>query len=423
MKKIIQYLRINIVVIIILATIVFAGCDTGNNSADINRSYDAIKKEYANNSTNSEIAFIYNAINNDISEYPNKVPDFVDLPIECLIDAVESDERINIEYIADDNYDNGIIVAQEPEAGAPWDNGGAVNLTVNRKYSDINSYWGYMSKSSDNNYLLSSSNREGAIWADGQKLVDDEIVKLYVDDGVVYYNNPSGVYKLSSHNVKQILEENILIYKVINNKLYYIKNGGKLYCYNMNDNTDTLVYNEPTMLFLVNSNYITCWKPHDVFILDKENYTVIKELHFEGSITGCYHSNENVYVLEMEHTTEQKHLITKYNITQNTKTTVFESDQVATNLLAVDDKIVFLNAVDNQLGFRYIDTENMDDKYFPIENYDVTKLNKKINDFMFDGHQIIYNEIDSSADMSTFYSISIFTGEKKKIGSFAVGDE
>ena len=97
MKKIDAVLKISLVVIITLGTIVFAGCNTDSNSVDINSSYDAIKKEYANNPSNTEIAFIYNAINGKISEYPKTVPDFINLPIECLIDTVGADERVNIE--------------------------------------------------------------------------------------------------------------------------------------------------------------------------------------------------------------------------------------------------------------------------------------------------------------------------------------
>ncbi len=193
-------LGIIIGVVTVTATLVLAGNvynksaninnsnDTAN-TADINSSYDAIITAHDEDPSNSEISFIYDAINNQISGYPKTVPDFTHLPIDCIIDAIGTSERIHIEYTDYDNYENGIVISQEPAAGAAWDDGVFVNLTVNRKYSDINSTClrGNIGESSGKLYLLATTNNreKGTIWADGEKSADGEITRLYVDNGNV----------------------------------------------------------------------------------------------------------------------------------------------------------------------------------------------------------------------------------------------
>lgn len=268
MKKLMQYLKVLVAVIIVLETIVLAGCNTVNHTANINSSYDAIKTAYAKDPSNSEIAFIYDAINNQISEYPKTVPDFINLPIVSIIDAIGADERIHIDYANDDNYENGIIIAQEPKAGDLWDDGVVVNLTVNRKYSAVNSKWSNMSLSLDKLYLLSGYfdndyNLRGTIWADEEKLIDGEITRIYAENGNVYYNDGNEVNRLNGESVLQVPGQERLYYAVMDEKIYYIDEEedneyNKLYCYNIDSKTSTLI-NEGRMLFIVSSDYIICW--------------------------------------------------------------------------------------------------------------------------------------------------------------------
>lgn len=416
MKKKISVLRIVVIVIIVLETIVLAGCNTVNNTANINSSYDAIKAAYANNSSNSEVSFIYDAINNKISEYPKIVPDFINLPVDSIVDAIDKDKRINIEYADDDNYQNGIIIAQEPKAGAAWDDGVIVNLTVNRKYRDIKSQWGYMSESLDKLYLLTNTDIAkgiGQIWSYGEKLADGEMIKLYVDNGNVYYNDRRGVNKLDAEGASQVLGKYILTYTVINEKIYYVDRDtdGKLYCYNMNDKSNSPVTNEPVMFFYVNSDYIVCWNPHDIFIVDNESYKLIKAIHYKNTITGCSLDKDNVYFVQTTFNDKGrgKSEIIKYNIKQDTQITVSDSGELVSNILAIDDKIVFFQYLDNQIGIKYMDMRNMENEYFTSDD-DISDMNDDVIDILFDGQQIIYEKEDR-----TFYSICIFTGETKKI--------
>lgn len=425
MKKKMLFLRIVVIVIVALETLVLAGGVIVNNAVDINNSYDAIKAAYVINHiplnnflfSNNEIAFIYDAINNKISEYPKTVPDFINLPIDILIDAIDMDERIHIAYADDDNYENDIIIAQAPEAGALWEDGVIVTLTVNRRYSDIISKFGYMSESLGNLYLLSKTDivnkKRGVILSNGKKLVDNEMIKLYVNNGNVYYNDRSGVYKLSTEGASQVLEKQIYSYAVIDEKIYYTdKEDGKLYCYNMTDKATSLVIDEQIIFFYVNSDYIVCHNPHDIFILDHKSFTMIKNMHYENFITGCSLDNDNVYILEMEYIGigEQKSKITKYNIKQDELTDIFNANEMVSTLLAIEDKIIFSHyTADNQLVFQYINMRNMENKVYTVD-VDIHDAEAGIADILFDGQKIIYK-----TEGQAFYSICIFTGKIKKI--------
>lgn len=422
MKKKLLFLKIAVIVILVLETIVLAGGIIVNDIVDINSSYDAIKTAYVINqipfnsfmSSNSEISFIYDAINNKISKYPKTVPNFINLPIDSLSDAIDNDERINIEYADDDNYENGIIISQEPKAGAAWDDGITVNLTINRKYSSINSQWGYMSESLGKLYFLTSAynSDSGTIWADSEKLEENKMIKLYVDNGNIYYNDRGGVNKLNEKGALKVLERTSLIlnYAVLNEGIYYIdREDGKLYHHNMKDKTNLPVTNMPVMLFSVNTDYIMCWSPHDIFVLDAKSYKVIKSMHYKSIITGCSLDNDNVYILQykVDDNNVESREITKYNIKEDEQVTIFESNEGVSGLFAIDDKIIFIQYFDDRVGFRYINMRTMEEKFFIIKHYDILDID--INDILFDGQRVIYK-----SDLA-FYSISIFTGEIKKI--------
>jgi len=422
MKKSMQYLRIVLIVIIVLEAIILAGCNTVNNTADINSSYDAIKAACVNNSSNSEISFIYDAINNRISGYPKTVPDFINLPVDSIIDAIDTDERIHIEYANDDNYQNGIIIAQEPKAGAAWDDDVIVNLTVNRKYSSINSKNGSIGLSLDKLYLLpiyydnkyKPYKTIGAIWADGEKLIEGELSRLYVDKGNVYYNEGREIKRLNGESILKLPGDKPLYCAVINEKIYYLNQdkNDKLYCYNINDKTNTLIYDEPVIIIVNSDDYIIYRNAHNIFILDNTSYTIIKHIHCEELITDFSLDNDNLYFVKsiINDKGEDKFELTKYDIKQDTQKTVFESNELTSNILAIDDKIVFLQAVENKIGIRYIDMKNMENNFFTVENDDRLDSSGNVIDILFDGQRIIYEKQDQ-----TFYSICIFTGETKKL--------
>ncbi|MBT3320065.1 MAG: PASTA domain-containing protein [Clostridia bacterium] len=426
MKKIDAVLKISLVVIITLGTIVFAGCNTDSNSVDINSSYDAIKKEYANNPSNTEIAFIYNAINGKISEYPKTVPDFINLPIECLIDTVGADERVNIEYIADEDYDNGLIIAQEPKSGEKWVDGAELTLTVNRKLSDINCKVGHMCVSSGKPYFVvtyrdSDNNRRGAIWADEGVIVNDEISRIYADNGSVYYNDQSGVRKLNGESVLELSVEDPPYFLVNDEKIYYFyKEEAGIYCYNMNDRSNSLIHDEFT-LFIANSDYIIFQYIYDIIILDSKNNTVVKQIHsdkIEKIIADFSLDGDNLYyvlITYYENGKEKSELI-KYSIEKDTHTTVMETSELVSDIYTVDDKIVYSSYVDDSFGIKYVDMRTMRSKFYNLET-DIAY------DLLFDGQQIIYTDKDYTTMTLEIYSISVFTGETKKIGSFAFGYE
>lgn len=450
MKKLTQYLRIVVIFILVLEAVISAGCNTVNNTAvnssnnaantadidstndatntadingsngtintaDINSSYEAIKKAYADNPSNSEISFIYDAINNEISEYPKTVPDFIDLPIECIIDAIDTDAKIHIEYADDDNYENGIIIAQEPKKGAAWDDGVVVNLTVNRKYSSINSKQGYMGESLGKLSLLTTTYNgdTGTIWADGEKLVEGEITRIYADNGNVYYNDGSGVNRLNTKGVSKVLEKKTIQHVVNNENIYYrdIENeDGNFYCYNMNDKTDSLIYDGKVMFLYANSDYIICYSPHDIFILDNESYKIIKKIHSEKMIVDCSLDKNKLYFVQKTYSSNGKDRVelTKYSIKQDEQITILDSNEPIGSIFAADDKIILIQYLNkNEAGFRYIDMRNIENKFFTIDNDFFESI---IIDILFDGQRIIYEKEDG-----TFYSISIFTGETKKI--------
>ena len=414
-----------VIVIVAIEILVLAGGFIANNAGDINRSYRAIRSAYVFNHiplnnflyAKDEITFIYDAINNKISKYPKNVPNFINLPIDSIIDAIGADERFHIDYTNDDNYENGVIIAQEPKADEFWDDGVVVTLTVNRKYSDIKSIWGYMSQSSGSLYWLSNTDTGiwgGAIWKDGTKIADDEITRIYVNNGNVYYSDNNAVYQLTAEGVLQeVLGKQTRRYYVINEKIYYIDDDQdlRLYCYNMNDKTTSLVFDEPIMFFYINSDYIVCNIIHDVFILDTESYTVIKELHSEDTYVGCSLDNDNVYVLETEFTddiTKSRSRITKYDLKNDEQTEIFNSFEWVSGLLAIDDKIIFIHyTADYQMEFQYINTITMENKFFSSA---IDIFGPDVGDILFDGQKIIYKQDDA------FYSICIFTGKTKKIG-------
>jgi len=149
-----------------------------------------------------------------------------------------------------------------------------------------------------------------------------------------------------------------------------------------------------------------------MFLFDIKSYTLINAIHFENIITGFSLDQDNVYILEMEYISnaEENHKITKYNITQDTQTTIYDTNEMVSNIFAIDDKIVFLNYVDNQVGIRYIDMRSMENKFINIEA-DLTMSDDDVMDILFDGQQIIYETRDRR-----FYLICIFTGEIKEIG-------
>jgi outer membrane protein assembly factor BamB len=193
-------------------------------------------------------------------------------------------------------------------------------------------------------YFDTDHNQRGTIWANGKKLSDGEITRIYVDNGNVYYNDLSGVYLLNAEGASQVLGVETLRYAVADEKIYYAGDGNRLYCYNMNDKTNTLVFDGPLMFFHVDSDYIVCHSPHDIFILDTKSYTVIKEIHSEDFTVGCSVDNDNVYVLEIEFTddiTKSISRITKYDMEQDEQTEIFYSYETVSGLLAIDDKIIF----------------------------------------------------------------------------------
>jgi len=431
MKKKMGFLKIIVIVVVALEILVLAGGFVANNAADSNRSYRAIKTAQVFNYVplnnflyaKDEIAFIYDAINNKISGYPTNVPNFINLPIDSIIDAVSADERVHIEYVKDDNYDNGVIIAQEPEAGKLWGDGVVVNLTVNRKYNDIQSMWGYMGESSGKLYLLADkyNSREGTIWKDGEKLIETEMIKLCIDNGNIYYLDYSGVNRLDAQGVSQVLAVKTLRYKVFDEKIYYAGEDGFLYCYDLNDKTNTLVFDGPLMFFHVNSDYIVCHTPHDVSILDTQSYIVIKEMHCEDLISGCSLDRDNVYISETEFIdddiTKTRSRITKFNLKQDEQTEIFYSYEDVFDLIAIDDKIIFTRfTTDYQQEFQYIDTRTMENKFF-APGIDMFS-EKNIDDILFDGQKIIYKTSNwkDGAKEQEVYSICIFTGEIKKIG-------
>lgn len=407
------FLGIIIGVVTVIATLVLAG-NVFNKTANINSSYDAIKAAHAQNPSNSEISFIFDAINNKITEYPKTVPDFTGLPIESIIDAIGKSERIYIEYTDDDNYENGIIIAQDPAAGAAWSDGVVVGLTVNRKYSSFNDKLGYMSESLGKLYILTSSdnNDMGTIWADGEKLADGEIGRIYADNGNVYYRDSSGIYKLDAEGASQVLGKQTIQHVVNNGKIYYrdIENEeNNFYCYNMNDNTNSFVTNVPVLFLYANTDYIVCHSPHDIFILDSENYTILKHIHCEEFITDCSLDNDSIFYTKTKFDHMSTWITTKYNIKQDKQTTVLDlNEPVMVIMSAADDKIIlFQYTYESEAGFRYINMRNEEEKFFAIEyNF----FEDTIIDIMFDGQKIIYEKDDQ-----TFYSLIIFTGETKKI--------
>lgn len=411
-------LRIALILIIVL---VLAGCNTDNNTADINSSYDAIKTAHINDPSNGEISFIYDAINNQISGYPKTVPNFINLPFDSIMDAIGTDERVFIQYVNDDNYQNGIIIEQVPQAGAAWDDGVVVNLIVNRKYSSVNSKNGSMGLLSDKLYLLSDyyyidNNQIGTIWTDGENLIEGEITKLYADNGNVYYDDNSGIYRLNGESILQVLEKKTAQYVVHNEKIYYrdIEKDGDIYCYNMNDKTNTFVHDKNVLFIYVTSDFIVLHSPHDIFILDNENYKIVKNIHSENTIFNSSVDNDSIYYAELifhgNSILDQNQTITKYNIKQDAEITVFDSNDIFGDIFAIDDKIIFQHYLNNQVEFRYIDTRNMQNKSFIIENDHRLDSIGDIIDILFDGQRIIYEKRDR-----TFYSICIFTGETKQI--------
>jgi len=57
MKKLIRFVRIVVVLIIVLQAAGLAGCNTVNNTAEINSTYDAIKAAYVNNPSNEMVKY------------------------------------------------------------------------------------------------------------------------------------------------------------------------------------------------------------------------------------------------------------------------------------------------------------------------------------------------------------------------------
>jgi len=179
----------------------------------------------------------------------------------------------------------------------------------------------------------------------------------------------------------------------------------------MNDKTNTLI-NDERMIFIVNSDYIICRDTHDIIIMDNKSYKIIKRIHCERMIVDFSLDKDNLYFVQYERygNREAKSELSKYSIKQDTQTTVLDSNEMVSNIIAIDDKIVFFSKVGNQIGIKYIDMRNMEDKSFTLENDDRLDSSNNVMDILFDGQRIIYGKQDQ-----TFYSICIFTGETKKI--------
>jgi len=70
-------------------------------------------------------------------------------------------------------------------------------------------------------YFDSDHNKRGAIWADGEELVDGEITTIWVDNGNVYYNDSNGsngVNSLKGKSILQVLGKKATQYAVNNEK-------------------------------------------------------------------------------------------------------------------------------------------------------------------------------------------------------------
>lgn len=128
-------------------------------------------------------------------------------------------------------------------------------------------------------------------------------------------------------------------------------------------------------------------------------------------ILECSIDKDNLYFVQYAYNEKgkDKFEIIKYSIKQDTQTTVFEPDELGSNIFAIDDKLVFFTRENDQTLIRYLDMRNMENKIFHVE-IDITKGDDIITDILFDGQQIIYEKGDR-----TLYSICIFTGETKKI--------
>ena len=71
--------------------------------------------------------------------------------------------------------------------------------------------------------------------------------------------------------------------------------------------------------------------------------------------------------------------------------TIFYTKEMVEDIIAIDDKIVFQHSLDNQIGIKYIDMRNMENKYFDI-NDDILNSVDDMIDFLFDGQRIIYEK-------------------------------
>lgn len=278
----------------------------------------------------------------------------------------------------------------------------------------INSISGSMAISLGKLYLLSvysasDNNYRGTIWVDGNKLIDGEITRICADNGNVYFSDSNGVNRFNGETTLQVPGNNAC-YAVMNEKIYYLNKDSKTFCYNMNDKTNTFINDEP-MMYTVNSDYIIGYNTHDILIMDNKSYQIIKRLHYDKMIFGLSSLDKaNLYFVQYTYGGNEKDRfeLTKYSIKQDNQITVLDSDERVGDIFAIDDKIVFLYGVDN-LSIKYIDMRNMEEKLFTVEN-DIYDMNDDIIDILFDGQRIIYKRRDQ-----TFYSISIFTGETKKI--------
>ncbi len=225
--------------------------------------------------------------------------------------------------------------------------------------------------------------------------------------------------KLGTEGASLVLEKDLYNSTVVyNNKIYYRdkEKNYDMYCYNINDKTNSFVIaNEPILFLFVNSDYIVCLAPHDIIVLDNKSYKVIKKMHYENNVISCFLDKDNVYFIETEYIDntkglfKEKFILTKYNIKQDTQTTIVESNENEYegifDVHAVDDKIIFFEQnINEQFGrYRYIDMRNMENKFFTVKTHGII-------DELFNGQRIVYKTEDQ-----TFYSISIFTGETKKI--------
>lgn len=414
-KKAKMFTKLTIIGIFIVEIIILASGYTINHIDNIRYSYDAIKVANVINHipfnnflfSNNELSFLYSTINNEVSDYPKTVPNLVGLPVDILTNIIDSNERIKIDYVSDSDHRNGIIIAQNPEAGTSWGNDVLVNLTVNRKYDCIHSKFGYIEKSIKTLFFASND----SIMDRSEKIMHiDNLIRLHLNNEILFYNDLDGINAIYNNNLVKHYPIKALNYFVLGDSIYYIdrNNGYRLFCYNMNRMSNELVFNKAINAFFVNANYIICRDMHSIIIIDIHDNMIIKEINSTDLISDLALDSDNVYYLQrtINSSHKQKWTIEKYNINTKISKTIYTSkdNEMISYLYAIDNQVVFLHYLGEKVRFGYIDTENMEYDDFIIQN------KGNILDVLFDGQQIIYK-----SEEEDFYSISVFTGKIIKL--------